>query len=556
MITKHIRRLAPKLHGVLLLFFLVNTSGYAADWRLGKQLYENGILPNGHLLSATIQGDIRVKGNVLNCASCHRRSGYGDSEGGAYVPPITGPVLFSDYSAKRQHLFRNLYQDFQGPSTRAQIHDRKHRSRYDALSLQRALNQGVNSDGEPLSLQMPRFELNVEDTAHLASYLTKLGSDNTRSLLNKGVNSDTLHFATIYAPNIEPNKLTAVQAVFDAYLQRRNLNVLAAQKKPNYSAAYKSDFVYAQRQWQLHQWHLNGDPESWTKQLEKYYAKQPVFAVLGGIGNDWQPMHKFCEQQMLPCLFPNTPLPYLAETGLYSLYLSRGLQGEAQALSNWLTEQGKLKSLTQVFRSDSIGQHAGQFFSAALTADHSDITLNSLSISASQKVARPFWEKIKSLPAAEPIILWLEEDDLKALPDLPQSTIIASASLLQLRNKPAAHHPPLEKVQLIWPWAIPGAEPKRLYRARAWMRSRNIALTHALEQLNTFFTLNLADYAIHDLIDRFSREYFIEIVERNTENTLNPGLYKHMSLGPEQRIAVRDYSFIKLNKSRPLTSPR
>jgi hypothetical protein len=84
------------------------------------------------------------------------------------------------------------------------------------------------------------------------------------------------------------------------------------------------------------------------------------------------------------------------------------------------------------------------------------------------------------------------------------------------------------------------------------MRSRGVPMTHELDQLNTFFVLNVVDYAMHDLLDRFSRQYSIEIIERITENALNPGLYRGMSLGPKQRFAVKRNSIL----NAPLLIPK
>ena len=54
---------------------------------------------------------------------------------------------------------------------------------------------------------------------------------------------------------------------------------------------------------------------------------------------DWAPIHRFCETQQVPCLFPDTPLPVetTIDEGFYTLYLSRGLPVEAATLAHYLT---------------------------------------------------------------------------------------------------------------------------------------------------------------------------------------------------------------------------
>ncbi|MBL4673244.1 MAG: hypothetical protein JKX81_13385 [Arenicella sp.] len=534
---------------LFLLFFLVMSKATLAnDFQIGKRFYEKGLLADGTPVNVVLQGDIEADGYLINCASCHRSSGYGDGEGGNYVPPITGPVLFNDYAPERQYIFRNLYQDVQTPTTRAQVHGLKQRAAYTEQLLNRVITSGINSDGEQLSPQMPRFMLDKATLKGLTVYLKSLGAQNQDSLPKIGVEPDILHFATIFTPDVNLAEKAAIMAVFNAYFKRKNLNTIAAQKKPNYSSGYKSDFVYAQRQWQLHEWQLTGSAEQWTKQLAAFYQAQPVFSILGGKGQRWQAIHEFCEQRSLPCLFPNTPLPVTAKTGEYTLYFSKGLQGEANSLATYLESLADVSPVLQIYRANSVGEVAAEFLDKRLSKKQSPKVISShLIVTEQQMLDAAFWKPV--LVQKKTLVLWLNRDDFATLPslngnNLKQASIFVSASLIDLKNKPLSHQRYNKALSFIWPWALPNHEPKRLYRARAWMRSRGVPITHELEQLNTFFVLNVVDYAMHDLLDRFSRKYSIEIIERITENGLNPGLYRTMSLGPKQRFAVRKNSIL------------
>ncbi len=57
--------------------------------------------------------------------------------------------------------------------------------------------------------------------------------------------------------------------------------------------------------------------------------------------------------------------------------------------------------------------------------------------------------------------------------------------------------------------------------------------------INTHFALSIADHSLVYLVDNFSRDYFIESIEHETENVLNPGVFPHLSLGPGQRFALK-----------------
>ncbi|MFT5608740.1 MAG: hypothetical protein ACI9PZ_002559 [Parvicella sp.] len=542
---------------VSFLFFLgLSKATLANDLQIGKRFYEKGILADGTPVNVILQGDIEADGKLINCASCHRSSGYGDGEGGNYVPPITGPILFNDYAPERQYIFRNLYQDVQTPTTRAKVHDLKQRAAYNESLLNRVITAGINSDGEQLSLSMPRFMIDKATLKGLTLYLKSLGAQSQDSLLKIGVEPNTLHFATIFTPDVNTAEKAAVMAVFKAYLKRKNLNTIAAQKKPNYSSGYKSDFVYAQRQWQLHEWQLTGSAEQWPKELAAFYQAQPVFSVLGGKGQRWQAIHDFCEQQGLPCLFPNTPLPVTATTGEYTLYLSKGMQGEANSLATHLESLDGVSTVLQIYRANSVGEDAARLLDKRLSKKQSPkITSSALIVNQQQRLDAAFWAPI--LAQKKTLVLWLNRDDFATLPslsdiNLKQASIFVSASLIDLKNKRLSPQQYNKALSFIWPWALPNQEPKRLYRARAWMRSRGVRVTHELEQLNTFFVLNVVDYALHDLLDRFSRQYSIEIIERITENGLNPGLYRTMSLGPKQRFAVKKNSIL----NAPLLIPK
>ena len=81
----------------IFIFFVKNNG----DPELGKKIYEEGILSNGTLLTATTEGGGQLSGEIISCARCHRKSGFGSFEGNIYVPPITANILFKDEVHKR-----------------------------------------------------------------------------------------------------------------------------------------------------------------------------------------------------------------------------------------------------------------------------------------------------------------------------------------------------------------------------------------------------------------------------------------------------------------------
>ena len=80
------------------------------------------------------------------------------------------------------------------------------------------------------------------------------------------------------------------------------------------------------RHWELHVWQLEGAPATWEAQLRAKLAAEPVYAVISGVGGKtWAPVHRFCEAEALPCLFPNVDLPVDAESDVDDVYFSKGV---------------------------------------------------------------------------------------------------------------------------------------------------------------------------------------------------------------------------------------
>jgi hypothetical protein len=87
---------------------------------LGEQIYQEGILPDGRLLSARVIGDVELRGSGAACTSCHRRSGYGLTDSEIVAPPVTGPALFTDRRPNRAELLSGLYQEVHAPRSWAE----------------------------------------------------------------------------------------------------------------------------------------------------------------------------------------------------------------------------------------------------------------------------------------------------------------------------------------------------------------------------------------------------------------------------------------------------
>jgi len=142
----------------------------------GRRLYEDGVTVSGEPLRAALPDGIAVQGKQFACASCHRPSGFGSSEGLVASPPVTAKSLFRPLESNRNRGddFRELFQEFGGD--RARLHDLKPRPAYTRESLERALRSGVDPAGRSLDPIMPRYQLEDSDVGALLAYLQTLGA--------------------------------------------------------------------------------------------------------------------------------------------------------------------------------------------------------------------------------------------------------------------------------------------------------------------------------------------------------------------------------------------
>lgn len=518
------------------------------DAELGKRIYREGILPSGKPVRAVVQGDVRVEGTQLNCANCHRRSGFGSSEGAAFVPPITGSFLFGGRELRRTDLFRKLFQEVQPNHFRARLRDPRVRQAYTDETLASALREGKDPFGREFDLLMPQYDLSDEDMAHLVAYLRSLAATPA-----SGITRSVIHFATIVAEGVEPEKRRAMLEVMDAYFRLKNAETKGLLERPGHAAFYDADSYSALREWVLHVWELKGSVETWPMQLAAYYRKQPVFALLGGVGEgSWRPVHDFCEQQEVPCVFPNTNLPVLSPAGAYSIYLSGGVAVEAASLAHHLAQTARARPnhIVQVYRDDDLGLVLAGALRRSLQ-EQGGADLRDYVVHRARKLSPDFWEKLFKDEQDTTFVLWLGDADLESLAALQVpadrvNEIYLSYSLLKTQRSrlPESLR---DKIFLTYPFTLTQTPTPHAYRARAWLRSRGVVRAHEQTQLNTYFTLTVVDHSLVNLSGNYSRDYFIESIEHETEGTPNPGVFPRLSLGPGQRFASKGSYIIKVS---------
>lgn len=506
----------------------------------GKHIYREGLLPSGQPLEAIVQGNLRLVGDQAACVNCHRRSGFGTSEGGLTARPVTGPALFSDFNAPHPKMY---------PSSAKSTGIRP---AYTDETLARAIREGVDSAGRSLNAAMPQFTLDEGAMKSMIGYLKTLSA-----APSPGVTTDTIHFATIVTERVAPEKRRAMLDVLETFARDKNAGTRHETQRAE-RAGWDMEREYkAYRSWQLHEWELTGRPETWRAQLEEYYRQQPVFALLSGItAGTWRPIHDFCEHFEIPCLFPNVDAPPIEETDYYSFYFSKGVILEAESLAHFLdnnpAETGA-GPIVQIFRNDDVAGVAAEAFRKALKNQSARVV--NISVNPDQPLTSEFWSTLAIPESTSALVLWLNEPDLNGLNAIsglgyPTPRIYLSSTLATglLFSVPQGLE---ERIRFLHSFELPGQLDRRLLRTSVWLKARKIESSDQRIQGNTYFAVTQTGNALMHLVDNFSRDYFVERIEHGVDNSVATSVYSRLSLGPGQRFAAKSCSIVEPVAGQP-----
>jgi hypothetical protein len=499
-----------------------NTNPRDAALVAGERIYLEGVLPSGLPLHGVRQDQGEARGAAGACVNCHRRSGLGTIEGVSLVPPITVKYLRRSTATNANDLEMAHVEGYQ-----------QHRVPYTEATLALALRTGLASDGRSLSVLMPRYDLDEASMGDLLAYLGELGSGAV-----PGVSETTLQFATIITPDADPIEREAMLSVMRRFFDNQR-DVIAAETRP--MKASREIRYRVTRQWQLHVWELHGAPDTWQKQLHDHMAAEPVFAVVSGLGrSSWEPVHRFCEGEHVPCLFPNIDNPTVDESDFYSVYFSRGVLLEADLLADWLAgpkaSTARVRRLIQVYRLGDAGVAGAAALRAATLGKHWEAVDRPLPSTAGKKELAA---AVRGLGADDVLMLWLRADDLKALPSTAPSAMILLSGImggLEAAPLPEAWR---QDVHMSYPVDLPERRLARMNFPYGWFKVQHLALPAERVQINTYLACVVTSETVGHLFDSFVPEFLIERMEMMISRRLANAYYPRLGLAPGQRFASK-----------------
>jgi len=502
----------------------------AAHAGAGEAIYLRGVLGSGAPLAGDRGSGLVTTGADAACVNCHQRSGLGMVEGRVSIPPVTGDYLFHPRAHEAGQPVLPYVESLHGD-----------RDPYTDATLARAIREGVDSQGRPLSEVMPRFALGDEDMAALLAYLRKLDARRT-----PGVTDTVLHFATIVTPDADPVSRRGMLDVLEAYFAQKNRAPLKPSPPMQTSGKthYAKSMYMANRRWQLHVWELTGPASTWRAQLQRRLAAEPVYAVLSGLGGrTWGPVHAFCEENGIPCLLPNVEVPVVAERDFYPLYFSKGVLLEAELIARAaLGSDLRPEAVEQVYRAGDSGEAAAAALSALLRAARVEVHATVLPARAGEReVGKALRRAARRADAAgRALVLWLRPADLAALDDVPVgaarvylSGLLGGLERAQLPEEWRA------RASMTYPFDLPDRRGVRLDYPLGWFSFTHIPLVAEQVQTDTYLACSLLADVLNRMSDNFVRPYLIEQLQGLLEHRLITGYYPRLSLASNQRFASK-----------------
>ncbi len=485
----------------------------------GENLYLKGILLSGAAVTGTRTGGGSASGAAVACVNCHRPSGMGTVEGGIVIPPVTARSLF-----KPGALF-GREANYAERSTAA-------RSPYTEATLARAIREGIDPNGRTLNYLMPRFDLDDAAMTSLIAFLKQLSSGP-----EPGVTVDTLHFATIITPDADPVKRKGMLDVLEHFVAVTN----GFYRPIPPPVRYTKMMYHVPHKWQLDVWELVGEPETWGDQLQRRLKAQPVFAVVSGLGGrNWGPIHQFCQQEAIPCLFPNVDLPVVAEGDFYDVYFSKGVLLEAELMAQHIQDAGGssgIRRIVQVFRKDDVG-------AAAAKALHDEVTSHGIAVLerplAPGATGGELAAALKKTRAKDALILWLRPGDLRNLPaSPPKSPMVLISGLMGGLDDAPLKGAWRSAALMSYPFEVASRRGALPDYPLGWFRIQHIPVVAEETQIETYVACNIVSECLHDMLDNFLRDYLVENVETMLSTRIINGYYTRLSLAPNQRFASK-----------------
>jgi len=494
---------------------------------IGKRIYQQGILANGTPLLGVSAGEVTLSGSTVSCIRCHRRSGFGSTEGNLRISPILGDILYNERNKSDKELGRR----------RTKGHGA--RPAYTDLTLKNAITIGTGADNRKLNVLMPRYKLIDSDVNAIIAYLKSLTIKT-----DGGITKENINIATIITSDVSDSRSKAIQDLLEIYFKDVNAKTRQEHKRATNSPWHKRWEYESYRNVKLHVWKLTGLPSTWNQQLQSYYKTQNVFAVINGVSNQpWTEVDKFCNKIKLPCLFPTIELPVLNSNNIYNFYFSGGIEYDAKTIAAHLSRMPTVtkKTVLQVYRADIKSKTAATVIKHDL--EKNNISVKDYIVSSKKSLTADQWSQIISNNKPEIVISWLDSDDVKAL----NSKTVKNNAVERFyysyshigEDYTTIIKSNTKKSYVVYRNMLPKRLKLHMTRATVWAKRKKIDISDEKVIGNAFFVATLFNRSVKRMRAYLKQDYLLDMVEVMLENNAFQSVYPNLSLGPDQRIASK-----------------
>jgi len=263
--------------------------------------------------------------------------------------------------------------------------------------------------------------------------------------------------------------------------------------------------------------------------------------VISGLGGKtWEPVHQFCQEESIPCFFPNVDLPVVAEGDFYDVYFSKGVLLEAQLIARKIQDTAKtmgIQRVIQVYREGDIGAAAAKALHDAMASQGLAIVYRVLKPGGAGAELAAAVEMAK---AEDMLILWLRPDDLRNLPPEPpkSSSVFVSGLMGGLEDAPIGGGW-RGVTSMTYPFELPARRAVLLNYPLGWFRMQRIPVVAEQTQIDTYIACGIVSENLRNMLDNFVRDYLVENVEVMLSTRIVNGYYTRLGLAPGQRFASK-----------------
>ncbi|MFA5355042.1 MAG: hypothetical protein WC291_12500, partial [Thermodesulfovibrionales bacterium] len=281
--------------------------------------------------------------------------------------------------------------------------------------------------------------------------------------------------------------------------------------------------------------------------------KERVFALVSGIvEGSWEPVHRFSEEQKIPCLFPLTALPVISEKDWYTVYFSQGLYQEGVAVARYLNRliEAGGRSVVQVYRDGDEGAQLARGLKENWKG--SEEALKTVILPGDERLTEGFWKELSTRHKDSIFVLWLHERDIPSLKVLGEiserpSLVFLSASLM---NGKLGLLPERMRsfTYITYPYRLSKDYGHQKGIVQEWLKIRGIPVMNLDLQLKVFSFTRILTETVMEMENYFYRDFFLDAVDSLRDQTYTVATYPRLSFGPGQRYASKGCYIVKLSE--------